>query len=85
MIISKTAFLWSSNSSYLLFPESNCNNLLRLEFHNISEIWNKEGDFFFRFINEPDTYDIDSQFLWGPALMIIPVLEVAWNQFQFFI
>nr|CAI5826996.1 unnamed protein product [Callosobruchus analis] len=30
---------------------------------------------FFEFTNDIRTYSIDTQFLWGPALMIIPVLE----------
>ncbi|XP_039303833.1 lysosomal alpha-glucosidase isoform X2 [Solenopsis invicta] len=30
---------------------------------------------FFEFPNDRQTYDIDTQFLWGSALMIIPVLE----------
>ncbi|KAK9880765.1 hypothetical protein WA026_013086 [Henosepilachna vigintioctopunctata] len=30
---------------------------------------------FFEFTSDSNTYNIDSQFLWGPALMIIPVLE----------
>ncbi|CAL1679999.1 unnamed protein product [Lasius platythorax] len=30
---------------------------------------------FFEFINDRQTYDIDTQFLWGSALMINPVLE----------
>ncbi|XP_029161995.1 lysosomal alpha-glucosidase-like [Nylanderia fulva] len=30
---------------------------------------------FFEFINDQQTYDIDTQFLWGSALMINPVLE----------
>lgn len=30
---------------------------------------------FFEFIDDPKTYDIDTQFLWGSALMINPVLE----------
>lgn len=30
---------------------------------------------FFEFPNDPTTYDIDTQFLWGHSLMIIPVLE----------
>ncbi|CAK9806680.1 Lysosomal alpha-glucosidase [Anthophora plagiata] len=30
---------------------------------------------FFEFSNESSTYDIDTQFLWGSSLMIIPVLE----------
>ncbi|XP_045462356.1 lysosomal alpha-glucosidase-like [Harmonia axyridis] len=29
----------------------------------------------FEFWSDPSTFNIDSQFLWGPALMIIPVLE----------
>lgn len=32
--------------------------------------------FLCRFTQDPETYSIDTQFLWGPALMIIPVLEV---------
>lgn len=30
---------------------------------------------FFEFSNDPATYDVDTQFLWGSSLMIIPVLE----------
>ncbi|CAH2008235.1 unnamed protein product [Acanthoscelides obtectus] len=30
---------------------------------------------FFEFTDDPKTYAIDTQFLWGPALMIIPVLQ----------
>ncbi|XP_033209375.1 lysosomal alpha-glucosidase-like isoform X2 [Belonocnema kinseyi] len=30
---------------------------------------------FFEFINDSTTHDIDSQFLWGSSLMIIPVLD----------
>jgi lysosomal alpha-glucosidase len=30
---------------------------------------------FFEFPDDPQTYDLDAQFLWGPALMIVPVLE----------
>jgi lysosomal alpha-glucosidase len=30
---------------------------------------------FFEFPNDVQTYDIDEQFLWGPALLIIPVLD----------
>ncbi|XP_012261340.2 lysosomal alpha-glucosidase-like [Athalia rosae] len=30
---------------------------------------------FFEFINDQETYGIDTQFLWGSSLMVIPVLE----------
>ena len=30
---------------------------------------------YLRFPNDPATYDIDKQFLWGPALLISPVLK----------
>ncbi|KAJ8950170.1 hypothetical protein NQ314_008023 [Rhamnusium bicolor] len=30
---------------------------------------------FFEFTQDPQTFSIDTQFLWGPALMIVPVLE----------
>jgi len=28
-----------------------------------------------RFVNDKDTWEIDRQFLWGPSLLISPVLE----------
>ncbi|KAK3891879.1 hypothetical protein Pcinc_004239 [Petrolisthes cinctipes] len=30
---------------------------------------------FFQFTKDPDTYSIDTQFMWGSALMIVPVLQ----------
>lgn len=35
----------------------------------------------YRFIDDRQTYDIDTQFLWGSALMINPVLEEVRRQF----
>lgn len=32
-------------------------------------------DFYFRFYKDPETYGIDSEFLWGGGLLIVPVLE----------
>lgn len=30
---------------------------------------------------DPETYNIDSQFLWGSSLMIVPVLDEVKEQF----
>ncbi|XP_023025858.2 lysosomal alpha-glucosidase [Leptinotarsa decemlineata] len=40
---------------------------------------------FFEFLDDPATYSIDTQFLWGPALMIIPVLEEAVDSVQAYV
>lgn len=34
-----------------------------------------------RFTDDQQTYDIDTQFLWGSALMINPVLEEVRHEF----